>query len=425
MPDIRDLLVDLNPWWRGEFELTGYHERELREEIDRFMDQPQILALTGLRRVGKTTLMRKLAEEALQDLDATRVVYFSFDEYQEGDIRTVLGTYEDLTEEDLGEDETLVLLDEIQKLEDWQDQLKTLYDIHKGRVKFVVSGSESLFIREGSRETLAGRLFEFQLQPLSFREYLRFEEVDYEPVGVHERELARHFEAFVRTQGFPELVGVDDRAVARKYLRESLVDRIVFRDLPTLTGVQKLEVLESVLNILMDEPGQIVKINELASDLDISRKTLSNYFTYMEQSFLLRKLYNFSRGRRKVERKLRKFYPTILSADLVYKDDELSRSRAFEATVVHQLQAEFFWRDPYQHEVDIVLGEEEPVPLEVKWGRVDTEGLERFMDKFGVDRGVVVTRDVEETRKLDVGTVELMPAYKFLLEPSRWTGVEV
>lgn len=420
MPEIRDLLVDLNPWWQGDYRLEGYRERELRAEVAPFMDQPQILALTGLRRVGKTTLLRKLAEDALEDVEATRVLYFSFDEHRSGDVRDVLGTYEDMTGHDLRDGEFLVLLDEIQKLDGWQDQLKTLYDVHKGRVKFVVSGSESLFIRAGSRETLAGRLFEFQLRPLSFREYLRFVDVDPEPVGLHERELSRHFDRFVRTQGFPELVGVDDRAVARKYLQESLVDRIVFRDLPTLTGIQHIEVLESVLNILMDEPGQIVNISDLAGELDVNRKTLSNYLTYLEQAFLLRKLYNFSRGRRKVERKLRRFYPTILSADLVHRDDDPSRSRAFEATVVHQLDAGFFWRDPYRHEVDIVLGEDAPVPVEVKWGRVDTDGLERFMEVFGVGRGIVVTRDVEDTRTLDAGTVELVPAYKLLLDPSRW-----
>lgn len=415
MSDIRNLLVDLNPWWRGEEALEGYVERDLRQEIDPYMDQPQIVAVTGLRRVGKTTLLHKLAADALEEMEATEVVYFSFDEYRDGDLREVLRTYEDVADGDLRDGETLVLLDEVQKLEDWPDQLKTLYDMHKGRVKFVVSGSESLFIRARSRETLAGRLFEFQLRPLSFREYLRFQDVDWQPVGVHERELAGHFEDFVRTQGFPELVGVDDRAIARKYLRESLVERVVFRDLPTMTGIQHIEVLESVLNILMDEPGQIVKMNDLAGELDVGRKTLSNYMTYLEESFLLRKLYNYSTGRRKVERKLRKFYPAILSADLVYGDDDLSRSRAFEATLVHQLGAEFFWRDPYQHEVDMVLGEDTPVPVEAKWGRVDTGNVERFMGKFDVDQGYVVSSDVEATREVDGGTVEVVPAYKFLL----------
>lgn len=415
MTSIRDLLVDLNPWWTGDYELEGYKERDLRAELEPFMEQPQIVAVTGLRRVGKTTLLHKLAEDALEDTRPTKVVYFSFDEYQRGTIREVLDTYQDVTEEPLGEEETLVLLDEVQKLEGWPDQLKTLYDMYKDQVKFVVSGSESLFIRAESRETLAGRLFDFQLRPLSFREYLRFKEVDYEPVGVHERELKRHFEEFLRTQGFPELVDVEDRAVARKYLRESLVERVVFRDLPRLTGLQNIEVLEGVLNILMEEPGQILKINDLAGELDISRKTLSNYLTYLEQAFLLRKLYNYSGNRRKVERKLRKFYPSILSADLAYRDDPLARSRTFEAMVVHQLEAEFFWRDPYQHEVDVVLGEEEPVPVEVKWGSVDTDGLERFMEKFGVDRGFVVSREVEQTREVEAGTVEVVPAYKLLL----------
>lgn len=418
------MLVDLNPWWRGDYHLEGYRERDLRGELQPFMEQPQIVAVTGLRRVGKTTLLRKLAEDALEDVGATKVVYFSFDEYQRGSLREVLDTYQDVTEEDLSEGETLVLLDEIQKLEGWPDQLKTLYDMYKGDVKFVVSGSESLFIRAGSRETLAGRLFDFQLRTLSFREYLRFKDIDYEPIGVQERELEDHFEAFVRTQGFPELVDVEDRAVARKYLRESLVERVIFRDLPTLTGLQNVQVLESVLNILMEQPGQIVKISDLAGELDITRKTLSNYLTYLEQAFLLRRLYNYSGNRRKVERKLRKFYPTILSADLAYRDEPLARSRAFEAIVVHHLDAEFFWRDPYQHEVDIVLGEEEPVPVEVKWGSVDTGSVERFMEKFDVDRGFVISRDVEETREVQAGTVEVVPAYKFLLGQGSRLGDE-
>ncbi len=419
MANIRGMLIDLNPWWRGPYELEGYSERDLRTELEPFMEQPQIVAITGLRRVGKTTLLHKLAEGAVDEGPPTKVVYFSFDEHHRGTIREVLDTYQDITEEGLGEGDTLVLLDEIQKLEGWPDQLKTLYDMHKGNVKFVVSGSESLFIRAGSRETLAGRLFDFQLRPLSFREYLRFKEADYEPIGVHERELEAHFDAFLRTQGFPELVDVEDRAVARKYLRESLVERIVFRDLPTLTGLQNIEALESVLNILMEEPGQIVKVNDLAGQLDVSRKTLSNYLNYLEQAFLLRKLYNYSRSRRKVERKLRKFYPSILSVDLVYRDDPLARSRTFEAMIVHQLDAEFFWRDPYQHEVDIVLGKDEPIPVEVKWSAVNTDGVERFMEKFGVARGFVISRDVEQTREVEAGTIEIVPAYKFLLGSSQ------
>jgi predicted AAA+ superfamily ATPase len=417
MPKIKDVLLELNPWWKEPFNVQNYKERKIYSEIQEFMHLPQIIALTGLRRVGKTTLMLKLVEDTIRGgLSPTNILYFSFDEFREVELREVLKEYEVLVERGLHAGRFLVLFDEIQKLEGWEDQLKALYDVHKRNIKFVISGSESLFIRRWSKETLAGRLFEFRVEPLSFQEYLVFRGIRYTPVGVYERELEKLFDEFIYTQGFPELVSIDDKSVARKYLRESIVEKVIFRDLPSLLGIKDISVIESLLNILVEEPGQLIEISELAGTLKVSRKTLSNYLTYLEQSFLLRKLYNFSTGRRKVERKLRKYYPVIASVDLVFGKDDFSRSRVFEWAVVNQLKAEFFWRDPYKNEVDVVLGKRKPIPLEVKYGKVDTSGLQAFMNKFKVGKGYVVTPNREETRKVNAKTVFVVPAFKLLLE---------
>lgn len=416
MPKIRDALIELNPWWKGPFTVQDYKERDIRAEIQKFMRLPQIVALTGLRRVGKTTLMLKTIDDAIgRGLDPRSVMYFSFDEFRGAEIRKILAEYEAATERDLHEGKFMVLLDEVQKLDGWQHQLKALYDMYMKNVKFVISGSESLFIRKGAKEALAGRLFEFKVEPLSFREYVRFKGVKHEPIGLYEKELSRLFDEFVLTQGFPELVGIRDKAVVRKYIRESIVEKVVFRDLPSLLGIKDVSVIESLLNILMEEPGQLIEISELAGTMKVSRKTLSNYLTYLEQSYLLRKLYNFSTGRRKVERKLRKYYPAIVSADLAFGEDDLSRSRVFEWVVVNQLKAEFFWRDPYKNEVDIVLGKRKPIPVEVKYGKVDTSGLQAFMAKFTANKGYVVTPETEETLKLGGKTISVLPAFKFLL----------
>jgi len=73
--------------------------------------------------------------------------------------------------------------------------------------------------------------------------------------------------------------------------------------------------------------------------------------SYIEESFLIKKLYNYSRSRRKTERKLKRYYPTIISPDLLFREDEHSKSRVFEWLVVNQLKAEFFWRDPYKNDI--------------------------------------------------------------------------
>jgi predicted AAA+ superfamily ATPase len=416
MANIKAVLVESNPWWKKEY-VIEFKNREIYEDIRKFMPLPQIIALTGLRRVGKTTIMLKMAEDTIKTgFDRKNAVYFSFDEFRDVGIRDVVKAYEELMEGDVREGKYLFLFDEIQKLRDWEDGLKGFYDAHKKNAKIVISGSESLFIRKKSKETLAGRIFEFKVEPLSFREFLAFKGVSLKPAGIYEKELSRLFAQFVLTAGFPELVEVGDKDVIRKYVKESIVEKIVYRDIPGLFGIRDLSTLESLLNVLMEEPGQLIEMSDLASGLKVSRQTVSNYLKYLEDSFLVRKLYNFSRSRRKVERKLKKYYPTIVSVDLLFREDDYSRSRIFEWLMVNQLKAEFFWRDPYKNEVDVVLADGKPLPVEIKYGKIDFKGLLAFMKKFKVNEGIIVSGELEETKRIDGKTVHVIPAFKYLMK---------
>lgn len=418
MAKIKEVLQDSNPWWREEFKVE-FKEREINRQLQKFMPLPQILALTGLRRVGKTTLMLKIAEDSIKEgFNPRDIIYFSFDEFIEAEIREVMREYEALMEKDFRsrKGKYLLLLDEIQKLNGWEEQLKRIYDLFGKNVKIIISGSDSLFIRKKSRETLAGRIFEFKVEPLSFKEFLSFKGADLKPTGLYEKELSRLFKEFTLTLGFPELVGVKEKAVIKKYIKESIVEKAVYRDITALFSVKDISVVESLLNIFMEEPGQLVEISELAKELKISRQTLSNYLSYLEASFLVKKLYNFSRSRRKVERTLKKYYPAIISADLLFREDDLSRSKVFEWLVVSQLKAEFFWRDPFKNEVDAVIAN---LPVEIKYGKIELRGLQAFMRKFNASDGYVISYDVEEERKIDGKTIYIVPAFKFLLSKQR------
>jgi predicted AAA+ superfamily ATPase len=415
MAEISDVLGDFNPWWKKKFELS-YKKRAIYEQIQKFMSLRPIIALTGLRRVGKTTLLLKVVQDAIdKGFDPRGIVYFSFDEFRGAKIREILRVYERIMERDLESGSVLFLLDEIQKLEGWGNQLKAIYDAFPS-IKILISGSESLFIKKESSETLAGRIFEFRVEPLSFREYLLFRDVPFSPPALYQKELRMLFEEFTLTLGFPELVGLREKDVIRKYVRESIVEKVIYRDLASLFRIREIAIIETLLNIFMEEPGQIVELNQLAGDLKISRQTLSNYLLYLEKSFLIRKLYNFAKSRRKVERKLKKYYPAIVSVDLLFRDDDFQRSKVFECFIVNQLKAEFFWRDPYKNEVDIVSGDREPVPVEIKYGKIETRGLLAFMRKFRVRQGFIISRDKEQTLKRDEKTISVLPAHQFLLK---------
>ena len=416
MAEIREVLTELNIWWKEEFRID-FKERDIYKQIRKFIMLPQIIALTGLRRVGKTTIMYRIIEDFISDgVDPQNIIYFSFDEFREVEIREVLRAYEELMEKSIRKGKYLLLLDELQKLTNWEDQIKSVYDTYGKSVKIIISGSESLFIRQKSKETLAGRIFEFKVEPLSFKEFLTFKGVVYKPIGIYERELKGLFDEFTLTLGFPELVGIKEKDVIKKYIRESIVEKIVYRDIPKLFKVRDISITESILNIIMEEPGQLIEIAGLSKELKVSRQTLSNYLSYLEESFLIRKLYNYSASRRKVERKLKKYYPALISVDLLFKNDTFSGSKVFEWLVVNQLKAEFFWRDPYKNEVDIVLAEDKPVPIEIKYGKIDAKGIYSFMGKFKIDSGYIISYDREEEQKADGKVIHIIPAYKFFLK---------
>ncbi len=133
-----NIVIEMNPWWKGRFDIE-YKEREIYRSLKKYMNTKQIIALTGLRRVGKTTLMLKLAKDEIDSgkVDAENVFYFSFNAMRKGSISEALALYEKLTEKDISKGRFIFLFDEIQKLEGWEDQLKIIYDLHKNNAKIM------------------------------------------------------------------------------------------------------------------------------------------------------------------------------------------------------------------------------------------------------------------------------------------------
>ena len=406
MAQIKDVLPDMNPWWKEEFKIE-FKEREMYKKIQKYLPLKQIIAFTGLRRVGKTTLMLKIVEDEIKrGSNSKDILFFSFDEFKNIEIDELIKAYEDILEKEIRKGKHLILFDEIQKLDNWENKLKRIYDTFKD-IKIIISGSESLFIKNKSRAILAGRIFEFKVETLTFKEFLNFKDFNYKPINLHKKELMKLFSEFISTLGFPELVNIKEKEIIIKYVKESILGKVIYSDIPKLFKIKDVSILESLYNIFLEEPGQIIEISKLADELNVSRQSISNYIKYLEDSFLIRKLYNYSRNKRKVERKLKKYYPTVISPELLFKDDLLSKSKVFEWMIINQLKAEFFWRDPYKNEVDIV---KDNIPIEIKYGKIEKEGVIVFMEKFKVNKGYIISLDKEEN-----GKIEIVPAFKFLL----------
>ena len=159
--EIEESLKLLNNWWftgKVKKELAKDFKRYAYAEVNRLLRQyKEVIMLTGLRRVGKSTIIYQLIEELIKEVNPLNVIYFSFD-YTNVEIVNLLNSYQKLTEIKWKNDRIYLFLDEIQKLDNWASQIKLLYDAFPN-IKFIVSGSASLQLERMAMNNLAGRHF--------------------------------------------------------------------------------------------------------------------------------------------------------------------------------------------------------------------------------------------------------------------------
>jgi len=408
-------LEEFNPWWisgKVDPDLALPFKREIYPEIEKSLEKRFILALVGLRRVGKTTLMYQLIGNLLREkVPQQNIVFFSFDEVSVS-LSEMMETFKEIHGKDFRQEKIFVFLDEIQKCPNWENELKKYYDLYP-KIKYILSGSESLFIRKKTKETLAGRIFEFSLSPFNFREYLRIHKVE---EFKYETKLAPLFYKYLQKGGFPETFSLDSDKEFKEYLRSLIVDKIIYKDIPRIFRIEDPGFLLVLLELIASNPGMYVDYLSLSRQFGKDRRVIKDYISYLKESFLIRVLGNYRHGTTTL-RKMKRAYPCDTAIIYLYKSqqDESFFGKVVETAVANKIKASAFWKNSY--EVDFV---HENTPLEVKYqekiGSDDLKGLREFMKKFTVRKGIAITKKDEGTIELEEGKIRLIPAWKWFLQ---------
>jgi predicted AAA+ superfamily ATPase len=413
-------LQSFNPWWRdGKIapEFLG-RKRKVFNEVIKYVDRRQIVLFTGLRRVGKTTLMYQIIDELLRKgVNPYNILYFSFDEMRY-DLEDIIKQYEiEVLREDIAKKRVFILLDEIQKLKGWPSKVKLLYDTNP-KLKLFLTGSAQITMWRGTRESLAGRFFDFVIRPLDFEEYLDFKgmKIDRNREKIFERDLKRHMSGFLKTGGFIEALDMDEHML-KKYLKESLLERVIFVDIPQTFKLDLPELLLKLLTIAASRPGFYLDYKNLSNDLNVDQRTIANYISYLEYALFLQKLYNYSRNLLTSEKKVKKLYPSNTAFTLVM-NPQAGLASILEQFFVNSLNVRFFLKTPQKEEIDIVYTQDKSVlPIEIKIkekiGRDDVKTLLKFLDRNKLQRGLLITRDTETKFRKEKLFVDAVPYWKY------------
>jgi len=424
---ITRLIYEYNPHIKGlSIEIPEF-KRELYSEIYRWLEKKQAIAIVGLRRTGKTTLMRQIIETL-----GSNAAFFSFDE-EETQKKEVLLFVIDYFINNFKSG--YIFLDEIHYVDDWEGVLKRYYDLKN--IKFIISGSESLELSK-SRATLTGRMVTFKLGPLNFREYLNLKgkkldagNIEFDDMAaieglytklITEKEYFEHeFLEYLYKGAFPELVNEDDESAIRKYIKELVVKKIIYRDIPAIFEIRRRDLLFELFKYSCSNSSNLFEIKNLCNIFNANYETISNYLFYLRSAFLVNIAEVYSNSPTKRARRNKKIYavhPSIAFSLLGYKKDMLVE-QVLGQYVESIFADEFFWRDKQKNEVDVVLQNESLVPVEIKYQNHivpgDLKGLKKFMKTFGSKKGIVVTKNLFESRVFEDKEIMFIPVWLYLL----------
>lgn len=317
-------------------------ERYIFVKIKPYINSPEAIVITGMRRVGKTTLLRQIMEEIKSEnkifLDmenpATRK-YFEEENYE-----TILNNLRFL-----GMDTSkkgYVFLDEIQFLKNIPSVVKYLSDHYK--IKFFLSGSSSFYLKNLFSESLAGRKYIFELFPLSFREFLRIKgaKINIEAVkkeislshAVFES-INRYYDEYLLYGGFPAVAQIESVQEKKKAL-EDIFSSYFQLEIIQIGDFRKANVVRDLMLLLMERTGAKIDIQKLSRELRVSRETISNYIAFLESTYFISLIRPFSRNRDTEIRSMPKFY--LCDSGLANQFSRVSEGALFENAVFNALR---------------------------------------------------------------------------------------
>jgi uncharacterized protein len=331
-----EVMKPYNPWWADAatvFEGIPDFRRDVFDALYADVKSlPQMVSVTGPRRVGKSTLLMQCIQQLIADAPdgaalAKRIVYFSM---QDPGLE-LPGFNQDKFFNDLmaaaieaaKAGTTYLFLDEIQRFPRWELYLKKYYDL-KTPVRIIVSGSASTPIFKKSRESLLGRIKDYHVLPFSFREWLylyrlrtlniteiseggsRRAHVVGDQVRVDGLQLwlpilqstaSNYFslfgevEKFLFEGGFPEVWSLPTLLQKQDYLYQNQVERVIFEDLLIAAEFRKPEMLRRFYLGLLKDSGRETNLSQLSKEIELARTTIETYFPLLEATDLVWRLH--------------------------------------------------------------------------------------------------------------------------------------
>jgi len=363
---------------------------------------PRIVVLTGMRQVGKTTLMRQIYNV----LDTKHKVFLDLENplhqrlFEEENFDNILANLEKIGFS-IGK-KSFIFLDEVQLAPKIVKAIKYLYDHY--RIKFFLTGSSSFYLKNLFPESLAGRKVLYELFPLDFEEFLIFKGKQRK---VHVKFLlktknknkisyqlySKLLEEYLEYGGFPAVVLTSDSQYKKQVLGDIFTSYFE-KDVRALADFKELSKLRDLILLLTSRVGSKIEISKIASEIGISRETVYSYLNFLEKTYFVFLISPFSRNRDTEVRGAKKLY--LCDVGLLNYLGKVSAGSIFENFVFNNLR-KYGVVNYYQRykgsEIDFIIDGKFAFEAKIKTSEFDIKRLKKIANTLKLKGYYIITQD--------------------------------
>ena len=390
--------------------------REILDEIFRWFNDERVIILTGIRRCGKSTLLKQMMQNksawCYVNFEDERLLSFKAQDFE---------MLNEVLIEIYGPQKTY-FFDEIQNVERFETFVRRLQDEGK---KVVITGSNASMLSKEFGTRLTGRYKSFEVYPFSFREFLSFKKagIGKDDFYIAEKKvgLIKLFEEYLLSGGLPEYLKNKDK----EYVR-TVYENIMYRDVITRYSIKREKLIKELANILATNASSQFTYNSLRKTLGLANAiTVKEYISYLSNSYLFFELLRFSYSLKQQLSSPRKIYlidsafNQICGTGLSQNKGKILENAVFIELKRNRKEAYYYSN---KSECDFVIkdGTKITEAIQVCYTLDDAnrereiKGLLEAMDAFKLKEGLLFTFEQTDELAVNGKKIRIMPAFRWM-----------
>lgn len=301
-----------------------YKRESYIQKIAPFIDKSVIKVITGMRRTGKSTILRLLEEELLKrKVNKERILFINMESFENNHLTEAkdLHSYVQTKRKECGE-KLYLFIDEVQEIQDWEKVINSF--LANDEADIYITGSNSRLLSGELATLLTGRYVDFVIYPLVYSEFLQFRG--------NQTDEKNLFNDYILYGGLPGIHNLTfEKDVIYQYL-SSIKDSVVLKDVVLKNNIRDVSLLEKILLFISDNIGNIFSARKIADYFKNERRTASvetiyNYLKYLESAFIINRASRYDLKGKKLLETNEKYYLNDLGlhhAILGYREKDIN-----------------------------------------------------------------------------------------------------